>query len=115
LRDEVIGVIGIERAVSETADNDEESTGAAVWSEDEITTVRAITEQVTLALEAARLSQETQRAAWRDRVVGESTAKLWATDEIEEVMRAAVTQIGDQLKASEVVIRIGKEDDVPSE
>ena len=52
------------------------------------------------------------RAAWRDRIVGESTAKVWASTEVEEVMKAAVAQLGNQLKASEVIIRLGKEDEL---
>ncbi len=112
LRDEVIGVIGIERAAPPTAGAGNQKSAPAAWTDDEIITIQAITDQVTQALDAARLAQETQRAAWRDRVVSESTAEVWATDEIEEVMRAAVTQLGDRLRASEVVIRLGKEEDV---
>jgi GAF domain-containing protein/HAMP domain-containing protein len=116
LRNEVIGVIGIERAatgaVSSEAGQEEEP---GTWTEDELATVRAITEQIALALDAARLARETERAAWRDRVVGEATARVWATDEIEEVMKAAVSQLGDQLRASEVVIRLGNEDDLSQE
>jgi GAF domain-containing protein/HAMP domain-containing protein len=97
LRGEVIGVIGIERPVDRT------------WSEDEMMTIEAITEQVALALDAARLARETERAAWRDQVVSESTAKVWSSAELEEVMRAAVAQLGDKLQASEVVIRLGTE------
>lgn len=97
LRGEVIGVIGIERSRERK------------WSEDELTTVQAIAEQVSLALEAARLARETQRSAWRDQVVSESTAQIWSSDELEEVMRAAVAQLGDKLRASEVVLRLGTE------
>jgi GAF domain-containing protein/HAMP domain-containing protein len=115
LRNEVIGVIGIERAVANTAlgvSGEKDQKDSRVWSEDELATIQAIAEQVALALDAARLALETERAAWRDRVVGESTARVWATDEIEEVMKAAVTQLGDSLRASEVVIRLASEDDL---
>jgi GAF domain-containing protein len=110
LRDQVIGVIGIERSGLDTDDGSPPASAAVSWTDDELTAIQQITEQVTLALDSARLAQETQRAAWRDRLVSESTAKVWATDEIEEVMRAAVEQLGDRLQASEVVIRLGKED-----
>jgi GAF domain-containing protein len=117
LRDQVIGVIGIERSASVDAEDKPapNSSGPVPWSEDEITAIQQITEQITLALDSARLAQETQRAAWRDRLVSESTAQVWATDEIEDVMRAAVEQLGDRLRASEVVIRLGKEDDLQPE
>jgi GAF domain-containing protein len=97
LRGEVIGVIGIERPADRP------------WSEDELASVGAISEQISLALDAARLARETERAAWRDQMVSESTAKVWSSAEIEEVMRAAVAQLGDKLRASEVVIRLGTE------
>jgi len=112
LRDQIIGVIGIERAAQVDAEG---KMIPAPWSEDEITAIQQIAEQITLALDSARLAQETQRAAWRDRLVSESTAQVWATDEIEEVMRAAVEQLGDRLRASEVVIRLGKENDLQPE
>jgi GAF domain-containing protein/HAMP domain-containing protein len=115
LRNEVIGVIGIERAVADTAPDisgEEAQKNSRAWSEDELATIQAIAEQVALALDAARLALETERAAWRDRVVGESIARVWASDEIEEVMKAAVTQLGDKLRASEVVIRLVSEDDL---
>jgi hypothetical protein len=62
---------------------------------------------MSLALDNARLFEETQRNAWRDRLISESTAEVWSSTEIEAVMRAAVAQLGDKLEASEVVIRLG--------
>ncbi len=103
LRGEVIGVIGIERGTP--AGNGHKA--APGWSEDELVTVRTVAEQIALALDAARLARETERSAWRDRVVSETTARVWASAEIEEVMKTAVAQLGDKLKASEVVIRLG--------
>ncbi len=98
LRGELIGVIGIERP------------SGRLWSEDELTAIQAVSEQVSLALDAARLAHETERTAWRDRVVSESTAKVWSSADIEEVMKAAVAHLGDKLRASEVVIRLGTEE-----
>ncbi|OQY30474.1 MAG: hypothetical protein B6I38_07430 [Anaerolineaceae bacterium 4572_5.1] len=95
LRDEVIGVIGLERAAGHD------------WSEDELVTIQSITDQISLALDAARLSRETGLAAWRDRVVSETTAQVWSSDEVADVMKAAVAQLGERLKASEVVIQLG--------
>ncbi len=97
LRDEVIGVISIERPTDQK------------WSEDELVTIQSIAGQVALALDAARLSLETERAAWRDHMVSETTATVWSSAEIEDVMRAAVAQLGNKLQASEVVIRLGTE------
>lgn len=103
LRGEVIGAIGVERETP----SENGYKAAPGWSEDELVTVRTVAEQIALALDSARLARETERAAWRDRVVSETTARVWASAEIEEVMKTAVAQLGDRLKASEVVIRLG--------
>ena len=100
LRDEVIGVIGLERPIDRQ------------WSEDELTALQVVAEQVALALDAARLARETERSAWRDRVVSESTAEVWSSAKINEVMKAAVTQLGNKLGASEVIIRLGIDKEV---
>jgi hypothetical protein len=69
-----------------------------------------VSEQIALALDSARLARDTERAAWRDRLVSEATARVWASSEIEAVMQAAIAQLGDKLGAAEVVIRLGTED-----
>jgi GAF domain-containing protein/HAMP domain-containing protein len=98
LRDEVIGVLGIHDENPERR-----------WSEEEIALIEAVSEQMSLAVENARLFEHTQRDAWRNQVVSETTAKVWASSEIEAVMRTAVAELGEKLQASEVVIRLGTE------
>jgi GAF domain-containing protein len=98
LRDEIIGVLGVQAEEPQRR-----------WTEDEIALIEAVSEQMALALENARLFEESQRSAWRDQAVSESTAKVWSSSEIEEVMKAAVVQLGDKLRASEVVIRLSTE------
>ncbi|RME51484.1 MAG: GAF domain-containing protein [Caldilineae bacterium] len=95
LRGEVIGVIGIERPADHP------------WLEDELNAVQTLGEQIALALDTARLARETEKAAWRDRVVSETTARVWSSAEVEAVMRTAVAQLGEKLGASEVVIQLG--------
>ena len=79
----------------------------AQWTDEEVALIEAVSEQMSLAIENARLFEETQRNAWRDRIVSESTAQVWSSSEIEDVLKTAVTQLGDKLRASEVVIRLG--------
>lgn len=103
LRDEIIGVLGLHAADTRRS-----------WTEDEIALIESVSEQMALAIENARLFEDSQRSAWRDQVVSETTAKVWSSAEIEEVMRTAVAQLGDKLRASEVVIRLGTEDQLDS-
>jgi GAF domain-containing protein len=104
LRNQVIGVLGLHD------DNPQRR-----WSEDEIALIEAVSEQMTLALENARLFEDTQRSAWRDQMVSEATAKVWSAAQMEEVLKAAVAQLGDKLGASEVVIRLGTEAELVQE
>ena len=83
-----------------------------VTEDDERIIVQSIGEQIGLALESARLFEDTQRNAWRDQVVSETTAQVWSSTEIEAVLQAAVQQLGEKLGASEVVIRLGTEEEL---
>jgi GAF domain-containing protein len=100
LRDQIIGVLGIH---SDDLNRQ--------WTADEIALIEAVSEQMSLAIENARLFEESQRNAWRDQIISESTAKVWSSAEIEEVMQTAVAQLGEKLRASEVVIRLGTEEE----
>jgi GAF domain-containing protein/HAMP domain-containing protein len=104
LRNQIIGVLGLQD------ENPERQ-----WTEDEIALIEAVSEQMSLALENARLFEKTQRDAWRDRIISESAARVWSSSEIEEVLKVAVAQLGDQLQASEVVIRLGTEDELATD
>lgn len=104
LHNQIIGVLGIE---DENPDRQ--------WTEDEIALIEAVSEQMSLAIENARLLEETQRTAWRDHIVSESTAEVWSAAEIEAVMKTAVAQLGNKLGASEVVLRLGTEEELVEE
>ncbi len=98
LRGQVIGALSLQ-------DIDPDRT----WTAEEIALVETVSEQLALTLENLRLFEDTQRSAWRDQVVSETTAKVWSAAQIEEVLKTAVAQLGDKLRASEVVIRLGTE------
>jgi GAF domain-containing protein len=98
LRDEIIGVLGLHDANLTRR-----------WTDDEVALIEAVSEQMSLAIENARLFERTQRDAWRNRVVGETTAGVWASNDMQAVLRAAVAQLADKLQATEVVIQLGAE------
>jgi GAF domain-containing protein/HAMP domain-containing protein len=99
LRDQVIGVLGIH------CDDPHRR-----WSEDEIALIEAVSEQMSLAIENARLFEETGRRAGRERIIADVTQQVWASGELERVMQTAVEQLGAKLEASKVVIRLGTEE-----
>jgi signal transduction histidine kinase len=92
---QVIGVIGIDRAGS---DRD--------WTPDELLAVQTISDQVALALDAARLTRVTEETAWRDRLIGDVTRQVWSEADLEQMMHAAVTKLGQELNASEVTLQL---------
>ncbi len=69
----------------------------------------AVSQQLSQKIENLRLFEATQRSAWRDQIVSEATSAIWSTAEVEEVMKAAVAELGEKLNASEVVIRLGRD------
>jgi GAF domain-containing protein len=99
LRDQVIGTLG----VLETQPDRQ-------WTKEEIALVETISEQATLALENARLFEEAQQRAAREKLIANLTGQVWASGELEQVMETAVVQLGTTLDASRVVIRLGTVD-----
>lgn len=99
LRDEIIGVLGVQ------ADNPDRQ-----WSSDEIALIEAVSEQMSLAIENARLFEETGRRAGRERIIAQVTRQVWASGDLEQVMQTAVEQLGSTLAASKVIIRLGTKD-----
>ncbi len=97
LRDEIIGIIGIDRE------------GDRQWTGDELAAIQAVTEQVALALDTARLARETEQRAAREEIIANLTRSVWTGDDIESVLRNSVTQLGQTLKASKVVLHLNPE------
>lgn len=104
LRDQVIGVLGIH----ETDSNRQ-------WTAEEIALIESVSEQMSLALENARLFEETGRRAGRERIIGELTRQVWASGHLEEVMQTAIAGLGKTLDASKVVIRLGTQEELPAD
>ncbi len=68
--------------------------------------VAEITTQVALALENARLLEETQRRAEQERIISNLSAKVWSMNDIEAILSTALQELGSALKASEGIIQL---------
>lgn len=101
LGDQVIGVLGLHADADETQ-----------WSDNDIALIEAISAQMSLAIENARLFDETGRRAIRERQIAEATQRIWASGELEQVLQEAVLQVGHNLDAGRVIIRLGTEADL---
>lgn len=96
LRGETIGVINIEETRKDRKD----------WQKEEIQAVQSVANQVGLALENARLFEQTLRRAERDRKVLEITGKIRSTTNPQEMVQIAIEELQNVLKASRAQILI---------
>lgn len=93
-RGQVIGALGIKRA------NGEE------WSEDEITLVNAIGDQLAQTIDNLRLLEDTGRRAAREKAASDVAASIRAEVEIEAVLERALSELGRVLAAERGVARL---------
>lgn len=95
LSNQVIGVIGVE---NEDPD--------FVWTEEEIAIARAAAERAAIALENARLLEESQRRAVKERTIGEISAKLGNVLSIDGIIETAARELSRSLSGAKVAIQI---------
>jgi GAF domain-containing protein len=77
------------------------------WTQDEIMMTQAAAERAALALENARLLEDAQNRASQERIIGDISAKLSSSAELEKIMQIAVKELKQALGASEVSLKIG--------
>lgn len=92
LRDAIIGQISL-------AGDDE-------WTPEQRTLVEAVATQAALALENARLVEESQSTAAQEHLLAEITGKIWSSGTIEGVLQSAVRELGRALDASDATIEL---------
>ncbi|MBK8025404.1 MAG: GAF domain-containing protein [Chloroflexi bacterium] len=77
-----------------------------VLTEDRLELARELAGRLALSLDNARLFQESQRTAERERVVNAIVAKLTAQTSINDILQTAVREVGQALRAPQVSIRL---------
>jgi uncharacterized membrane protein YccC len=68
--------------------------------------LETISEQLGIALENARLFQETQRQAYRERVVADVSGKVWSSTNIEAILQTTVQELAQALDLSASAIHL---------
>ncbi len=96
LRDQIIGQINM----SSLSD----------WTPEQRNLIESVAVQAALALENARLVEESQSIATRERLVNEITSKVWASTTIDSILQTTVRELGRALEAAEVDIEISMSD-----
>lgn len=93
LRDQQIGTVTLE---TENPDLTAEEQAA----------LRAITTQAALALENARLIEETQKRSQQERIVSDVTAKVQRAVRVDEALKITLQELGETLGASRGTIQL---------
>ncbi len=96
VRDQVVGVLGFYK----------EQAGET-WTAEEVGLMETLVSQLGVALESAQLFEETQRRASRERLIGEVTARVRETLDVDAVLQTAIREVGDALGLAEVEVRMG--------
>ena len=78
------------------------------WSSDEVNLAEVISERLSIALENARLIQESQRQVIKEQTISEVTGKIGASINLKNVLQTAVEELGRALPGSEVMIQFEK-------
>ncbi len=97
LRGEPIGVIRVQDSLENRA-----------WSDDEFTAVRDVAQQVSVALESARLLEQTIHRAEREKKVLEITGMIRGTNDPQQMLEIAASELQKALGASQAQIFIRK-------
>lgn len=99
LRGQTIGVLGIE-------DPDPDQAARGPWSDEEVSLLQEVGQQLALALENARLFEETQRRAERERLVTGITARIRSSTDMLGVLETTATELGKALGTSRVLVQL---------
>jgi GAF domain-containing protein len=110
LREQVIGGLTIEAPLPEApqaAAGSPNIEAGSEWTSEELALIEAVTNQAAQALENARLLEQVQSRAVQEELINRIVASIQGSLNLDTVMRTAVQEIGQALKARRVQIRLG--------
>jgi GAF domain-containing protein len=97
LREQIIGQIDLES----TAD----------WTPEQRNLIDAVANQAAIALENARLVNESRQIATRERMIAEINSKIWSSTTIDGVLQTAIKELGRRFDASNATIELKLDDE----
>jgi len=92
LRDQIFGQIRLENP--------------EVWTPEQENLVNVIAAQAAVALENARLVNESRQTALRERMIAEINSKIWSSATIDGILQTAAKELGRRLDASRATIEL---------
>jgi GAF domain-containing protein len=88
--------------------------GAVLWelplveySDDKVALAEELVNRLAVSLDNARLFEESQRAAERERVVNDIAAKITGQTDIDSILQTAVREVGKAIGTDNVNVRLG--------
>lgn len=81
------------------------------WTEDRIAMLETLSEQLSQAMERARLHRETQRRAVRERVLREITDEMGRASDLSSLMHITMASLNRSLGGSHLYVRLVSDDD----
>jgi GAF domain-containing protein len=78
----------------------------ASLTQEEQALVEAVAGQAALALENARLLEETRRRAERENLATRMATRIWSRTSVENILRTGLLELGNSLNAAEGTIRL---------
>lgn len=96
LRGEILGTLGLH-----------DTEGGRQWTDDEIALVEALADQMALAIENARLLEETQQRAEHERVIANITARVRSSMDPATILQTAVRELGAALGTDRAFVQLG--------
>ncbi len=97
LRDQVLATLELERPAERP------------WTREELALVQTLTEQAALALDNARLFEDTLRRGERERLVRQIVDNIRASTSVEQALQRALGDVSRALGAAELVAQLGRE------
>lgn len=79
---------------------------AEAWTQDEANLIIALSDQLSGALESARLYQESQKRAARESLVSDISARLSAVSQMESILRETVQELGETIGNASVTFQL---------
>jgi GAF domain-containing protein len=101
VRDQVIGVLGFSKGEPDQT-----------WTAEETELLEALSHQLEVALEGARLFEETQRRAAREQAIRQVTEHMRRAVDVEAILQNAVTELAHVLGAPRAYVRLGTDLDL---
>ncbi len=76
-----------------------------IWTEEEIALAQATADRTALAIENARLLQDAQKRAAKERTIGDISSKIGSLVSLENIVQTTIQELGHTLPGTEIAIQ----------